>query len=37
MDLPKDKKHALPSLPAPQPAAPSLGKGLSASDVASYL
>ncbi len=42
MDLPKDKKHALPSLPAPQPAAPSLGpslgKGaLSAGEVASYL
>ena len=42
MDLPKDKKHALPSLPAPQPAAaslgPSLGKGApSAGEVASYL
>src|SRR5215469_5588571 len=42
MDLPKDKKHALPSLPAPQPAAhalgPSPGKGgLSAGDIAAYL
>src|SRR5690242_524583 len=37
MDVPQDKKHALPSLPAPQPAAPALGKGLSASDVAGYL
>jgi hypothetical protein len=42
MDLPKDKKHALPSLPASQPAAPSLGPALgkggpSAGEVASYL
>jgi uncharacterized protein YigA (DUF484 family) len=42
MDLPKDKKHALPSLPAPQQAAsslgPSHGKGApSAGEVANYL
>ena len=42
MDLPKDKKHALPSLPAPQAAAhalgPSHGKApLSAAEVAGYL
>jgi uncharacterized protein YigA (DUF484 family) len=42
MDLPKDKKHALPSLPASQPAAPALGPshgkgGLSAGEIASYL
>jgi uncharacterized protein len=42
MDLPKDKKHALPSLPAPEPAASALGpshdkKGPAAGDVAAYL
>ncbi len=37
MDLPKDKKHVLPSLPAPQPAAPALAHGPSAGDVANYL
>jgi uncharacterized protein YigA (DUF484 family) len=42
MDLPKDKKHALPSLPAPQAAAHALGSShgkaaLSAAEVAAYL
>jgi hypothetical protein len=37
MDLPKDKKRVLPSLPAQATATPTSGKGLSAADVASYL
>jgi hypothetical protein len=36
MDLPKDKKRVLPSLPGPAPAT-SLGKGPSASDVVAFL